>query len=766
MMKKVLVSLLMAVVSLPALFAQANDGQVIKIDTVTTCGQYTWPRNNTVYSNDTVTTLTTGDTTFILYFTKLLSYVDTAEAQQVTGNCSATWNDVTFTSSRTFFDTLTSTMGCDSVVKIEVKIALDDSVIVASACGSYTAPWGTVYTESTDVEETIVEGDCEMNKHLTLTVNPTYSDINVEVEAGCNYTWGDMVITDNEPHTLTLTTAAGCDSVVTLTVTAFTGMQVDTVHQVACDFIKPDWRDTIFETGVYTNSYNEGDCEVQNTLDLVIVKSNNDTLNTEPEQITAGCFYMWGTDTITNTDVHYKLFKSTVGGCDSLAAIQLAFTGVQNDTSFVSYCGATYRWSNYNKALPNPGNTYDYTTDTTVSVLVEGEDGGCSTRYTLVLTMVNEYDTINKYYCGEEWVYGTGSGNDKFKVENPTTHALVDGYDTLRASGYYSQTADGRPYIYVKSTSTQCRTMRTVHLTLRNPEKRNRPTDAVVTACDEYSFKADSKRGDKHTFTNKGTEPIVIDTVLIHYEHSQNQSGTGSCYDSIAHLVLTLNTKTITDTVVSECDSFKWMAGDEVIGIFTTSGEYRDTLDARNEYNCLKIANLKLTINYTPTVDIEGDWMLQPGESTVLHAVPTAESAPIRNYAWYMGNSNNVVSTSDSLVLTNVTANTDVRLQSTSTTNCTATNWITVTSNLGIGEVESLNVNVYPNPASRFVTIECTEALRGVEVYNEVGQQLVSRQAAGNSVTIDLAGLASGHYTLRVNSADGKNITRKIIVNK
>ena len=119
-----------------------------------------------------------------------------------------------------------------------------------------------------------------------------------------------------------------------------------------------------------------------------------------------------------------------------------------------------------------------------------------------------------------------------------------------------------------------------------------------------------------------------------------------------------------------------------------------------------------------------------------------------------------------SLVLDSVTSNTDITLESKSTKNCTATNWITVTANVGIDEVEALQVNIYPNPASRYLNIESAEAMTEVVLYNAVGQQVVSRHIDGTAVQLDLSQLATGTYTLRVNGADGSLTTRKVIVNK
>ena len=155
--------------------------------------------------------------------------------------------------------------------------------------------------------------------------------------------------------------------------------------------------------------------------------------------------------------------------------------------------------------------------------------------------------------------------------------------------------------------------------------------------------------------------------------------------------------------------------------------------------------------------------MLEPHQSTVLRAILDEESDPISSYKWFIDNT--VKSTADSLVLEDVTTNTDVRLEAKSTKNCTATNWVTVTATVGIDEVETLQVNIYPNPASRYLNIESAETLAEVTIYNTVGQKVIEQTVNGTTVRLDLGNLATGTYTLRISDAEGNLTTRKIIVN-
>ena len=79
----------------------------------------------------------------------------------------------------------------------------------------------------------------------------------------------------------------------------------------------------------------------------------------------------------------------------------------------------------------------------------------------------------------------------------------------------------------------------------------------------------------------------------------------------------------------------------------------------------------------------------------------------------------------------------------------------------GIGELEN-TLKVYPNPASETLTVEGN--ITSVEVYNTVGQCMLTKQVNGNT-QIDLAGFNNGIYFLRVYN-NGEMAVRKFSVNR
>ncbi len=75
-------------------------------------------------------------------------------------------------------------------------------------------------------------------------------------------------------------------------------------------------------------------------------------------------------------------------------------------------------------------------------------------------------------------------------------------------------------------------------------------------------------------------------------------------------------------------------------------------------------------------------------------------------------------------------------------------------TNVGIAQMPTtINISLYPNPVQQTLTLSTTETLTGVEVYNVMGQRVVS--IAGNATQIDVTTLPAGTYYLNAISAKG-----------
>ena len=127
-----------------------------------------------------------------------------------------------FNSDTSATDTFENTAGCDSIVTLNLTILHESNdTLIISECDSYTSPSGVTYTISNIITDTFVNAaGCDSIVTLNLTINN--STKGTDVQTACNsYTWIDGItyITSNNMATDTLTNAAGCDSIVTLSLT-------------------------------------------------------------------------------------------------------------------------------------------------------------------------------------------------------------------------------------------------------------------------------------------------------------------------------------------------------------------------------------------------------------------------------------------------------------------------------------------------------------------------------------------------------------------
>ena len=85
----------------------------------------------------------------------------------------------------------------------------------------------------------------------------------------------------------------------------------------------------------------------------------------------------------------------------------------------------------------------------------------------------------------------------------------------------------------------------------------------------------------------------------------------------------------------------------------------------------------------------------------------------------------------------------------------------------GIGENESMeNITVYPNPANDHIQIILSDdsSLQSVEIYTIDGRLVVETfPETSYQTTIDISGLHSGMYIMKLRMADGKEFSEKIV---
>ena len=84
-------------------------------------------------------------------------------------------------------------------------------------------------------------------------------------------------------------------------------------------------------------------------------------------------------------------------------------------------------------------------------------------------------------------------------------------------------------------------------------------------------------------------------------------------------------------------------------------------------------------------------------------------------------------------------------------------------NDLEVDENENIVLSVYPNPATECINI-AGENIASIEICNLLGGVVYEKQNCSNNNVISTENMPAGSYFVRVRMADGKEVTKKIIV--
>jgi gliding motility-associated-like protein len=285
------------------------------------------------------------------------------------------------------------------------------------ACNSYTWIDGNTYTSSNNTAaHTIPNGSvsgCDSVVTLDLTINTPTSGTDVQV-ACTSYTWplnGTVYTANTNTPTVTLTNAAGCDSVVTLDLTINTPASGTDV-QVACTSY------TWIDGNTYTSSNNTSTHTIPNgsvngcdsvlILNLTITTTvvpifdpvepicSGDALNVLPSTSMNGINGNWS-PAADNTVTTTYTFTPNTGQCASITTLTITVNPVYNMNENVDACeGAIYTYPDGSTATITANTSY------TSNLITEP---GCDSIIVTNVTMIS--NPIAAFTFSYESAYGT-----------------------------------------------------------------------------------------------------------------------------------------------------------------------------------------------------------------------------------------------------------------------------------------------------------------------------------------------------------------------
>lgn len=458
-------------------------------------------------------------------------------------------------------------------------------------------------------------------------------------------------------------------------------------------------------------------------------------------QVPSGVWY-------STTGIYQDTIPNALG-CDSVITVDLTITTTTFIMDTVFACDSNdFRGMN----LTTAGTYYD-----TVFT------GSCDSIYIRTLTMgYASFVTFNQFEC-DSFVSPTG------KVWN-TDGMFMD--TILNASGCDSNMVFNLTFGYISYANF------------------------TVTRCD--SFVSPSGK----VWNTTGT---YLDTIV-------NVSG---CDSAMTYAVTINYSKSRTDNIAL-CAGIPHRVGPT---LYRTAGTYTDVFQTRLGCDSTIITNLSYfapavaTINYNfcigDSVQVLSLWYYSANvimdtivggssngcDSITTHNITTRTVSPALNlgadvtscldggvtifasnaydtYNWSNGGTTNVLSVTGAMAGSGSTDHILTVTQASSGCSARDTVNITFQSCVGLNEVNAdLNVNLYPNPASNFVTIEVfdkynTGDLR-LEIMNSLGQVISSRSITNSNekIIMDVNNFSKGLYFVRI-SSDKVYMTKKLLIQK
>lgn len=440
-----------------------------------------------------------------------------------------------------------------------------------------------------------------------------------------------------------------------------------------------------------------------------------------------------------------------------------------------------------------PVNQTTYTSDTLEAVL-RGD-----TLY--ILRLVVDHD---KTYTVPEDVnggctYTWGTGADATVLSTPGQHSkhfqtVLGHCDSLVTINLVLNTVSSKTYdvtacasytfhdsTYTESTtdirniqSAGCDSILTLNLTIMEPEQI--AVDTLVTACNKVNFQFSRGFPKKFIIAEQDTV-ITTEYFVLHGQASDLANWSNfhprtveKCFDSIRTARITIHHSSYIPNNVTSCDSYTFTANDPDSSNYIENVYTFSTVDTiavgKNVEGCDSSAVLHLTINKSPIVTIHGEYNLNPETgNTVLYA--TSDMSGVR-YEWETTAQNSVSgSIHDTIAISGVNGNVDVTAVATKTsTGCKGYGRITILCNVGIENAETAKVNLYPNPTTDVLHIDCEETISNVAIFNALGQRMMVSNQQGNAIVMNLSALTKGTYTMRIELENGSVINRKFIVAK
>lgn len=651
--------------------------------------------------NDTLTAASGCDSVIATTLTVIPAATSSLSAQICTGD-SLFVGGAYQTTDGAYADTLTGSNGCDSIVTTNLTVvsALMTSAVAEICDGDSIMLGGAMQTMAgMYVDSLFAAAGCDSIVTTTLTVIPAVtSSANAQICTGDSLFVGGAFQTTAGTYMDTLTAASGCDSVVTTNLTVVSALLTSAAAEI-CDgdsILLGGAMQTV--AGTYIDSlFAAAGCDSIVTTTLTVLAPSASSTNVEictGDSLFVGGAWQTAAGTYADT-------AQTGNGCDSIITTVLAVVSTINTSAAAEICDGD-------------------------SILLGGMMQTTAGMYSDTLTAAAGCDSV---------VTTTLVVN--MPALTPATAAICDGESILL--GGMMQTTAG-VYNDTLQTVAGCDSIIATTLTVNAVDMMNES----ASICDGDSILLGG----------------MMQTVAGTYVDSLTNAN--GC-DSIISTTLTILTPGTGTENVSICDGDSVFAG----GAWQfAAGTYADVV--QTPQGCDSTVNTVVTVDALPTVTVTAS------DSTTcvnFNGTSTLTASGAATYSWSPATDLDATTGASVVSTPSAAGELTYTVTGTDANGCVGEASTTIAGEIcgGIdGGVFDTEVAAWIAQRTEQLTYTMGTGGSGrytVEVYNMLGEQLhagaLTKGEAGVTNTIDLSGEASGMYILRLQSANG-SFTEKV----
>lgn len=220
----------------------------------------------------------------------IINNSSTSSINEVSCTNYVTPSGIIYYNSGIYYDTIPSSLGCDSIIEINLTINNTTSTIIETSCGNFIAPSGIIYNSSGIYNDTIPNGlGCDSIIEINLTINNSSTNSIFETSCTNFISPSGIVYNSSGIYYDTIPNSLGCDSIIEMNLT-INHATTSTITEMSCGPYTAPSGSIFNSSGIFNDTIPNAEmCDSIITINLTV--TNIDT----------GVAHSTGSLTITST---------------------------------------------------------------------------------------------------------------------------------------------------------------------------------------------------------------------------------------------------------------------------------------------------------------------------------------------------------------------------------------------------------------------------------------------------------------------------------